>query len=347
MGSLPVIRTRITDEYGLNLPIVSAGMTFVATAPIVAAVSNAGAMGTLGALMVSPGDLRKLIRKVRELTRRPFAVDFVTEFVEDAHVQVCLEEEVPVAVFFWALPRSTQVERLRQGGTRVWVQVSSVTEARMAVDRGADAVVVRGSDAAHQGGGDTTALSLTPAVVDAVAPVPVVACGGIVDGRGVVAALALGAEAAWCGASFSASSEALAHEPCRTRVRAASVEETLRMTLFGPEWPDQPLAVVPGQIRSPQGVRGPRPATRHSCPGPASAVARAVQVPSRSGTPFALRTRTGGNAPHGEGTLAGGDAGDTLGASPAREILARMGLDAVTTVRHRLDTIFAAVSAAR
>ncbi len=95
-----MLRTRLTEDYGLDVPFIAAGMAFVAMPPLVAAVSNAGGMGTLGASLVSPDALRSLIQAVRSLTQRPFGVNFITQFATEAHIDVCLEEQVPVVSFF-------------------------------------------------------------------------------------------------------------------------------------------------------------------------------------------------------------------------------------------------------
>ncbi|OJH36343.1 NAD(P)H-dependent flavin oxidoreductase [Cystobacter ferrugineus] len=238
------MKTRLTQQYGLDVPIISAGMAFLAGPSLAAAVSNAGGLGTLGGAMLPPPALGAMVRATRELTARPFGVDLIGDFVEDAHIEVLAEERVAVVVFFWALPRRAHVERLRGAGTRVWIQVGSVAEAREAAALGADAIIAQGAEAGGHNRAEASTFALLPAVRAAVAPLPVIAAGGIVDGRGLLAALALGAEAVWCGTRFLASVEAQAHDEYKRRVLAAGVGDTVRTTLFGPEWPGQAMRVL-------------------------------------------------------------------------------------------------------
>jgi enoyl-[acyl-carrier protein] reductase II len=238
------MKTRITQQYGLDVPIISAGMAFLAGPALVAAVSRAGGLGTLGGAMLPPPALGALVRATRELTARPFGVDLIGDFVEDAHIEVLAEERVAVVVFFWTPPRRAHVERLHGAGTRVWIQVGSVAEAREAAALGADAIIAQGAEAGGHNRAEASTFALLPAVRAAVAPLPVIAAGGIVDGRGLVAALALGAEAVWCGTRFLASVEAQAHDEYKRRVLAAGVGDTVRTTLFGPEWPGQAMRVL-------------------------------------------------------------------------------------------------------
>ncbi|MET0400820.1 MAG: nitronate monooxygenase [Cystobacter sp.] len=242
-----MLKTRLARQYGLEVPIISAGMAFVAGPPLAAAVSNAGGLGMLGGAMLPPEALGGMVRATRELTARPFGVDLIGDFVEDAHIQVLVEERVAVVVFFWKAPRREHVERLRAAGSRVWSQVGSVAEAREAAALGVEALVVQGAEAGGHNRAEAGTFALLPAVKEAVAPLPVIAAGGIVDGRGLVAALALGAEAVWCGTRFLASTEAQAHDEYKRRVLAAGVGDTQRTTLFGPEWPGQAMRVLRNQ----------------------------------------------------------------------------------------------------
>jgi NAD(P)H-dependent flavin oxidoreductase YrpB (nitropropane dioxygenase family) len=150
----------------------------------------------LGGVMVPPEPLREMIRNVRRLTVRSFGVDLITDFVAPEHIDVCVAEQAPVVVFFWGFPQDLHLQRLRDAGIRLWMQVGSVGEARGAVERGFDAIVVQGKEAGGHNRSTAGTFSLVPAIVDTVAPVPVIAGGGISDGRGL-AALALGAEAVW------------------------------------------------------------------------------------------------------------------------------------------------------
>ena len=243
-----MLQTRLTEAYGLEVPFIGAGMGFVSTPPLVAAVSNAGGMGTLGAALVPPDRLRALIRMTRSMTAGPFGVNIITQFTEEAHLDVCIEERVPVVSFFWNDPPEAFIRRLQAAGVKVWMQVGSLQEAHEVVRCGVDAVIVEGTEAGGHNRSTGTVFSLVPAVVDAIAPVPVIAAGGIADGRGVVAALALGAEAVWVGTRLVASQEAYAHDEYKRRIVEAEASNTVRTTIFGPEWPHQSMRVIRNRV---------------------------------------------------------------------------------------------------
>lgn len=243
-----MLRTRLTEAYGLEVPFIGAGMAFVTTPALVAAVSNAGGMGTLAASLVPAEALRELIRGTRSMTTRPFGVNIITQFTEQAQLDVCIEERVPVVSFFWNDPPEAFIRSLHAAGVKVWMQVGSLREARAAVRCGVDAVIVQGQEAGGHNRSTATLLALVPAVVDAIAPVPVIAAGGIADGRGVVAALALGAEAVWVGTRLVASQEAYAHDEYKRRIVEAEASDTVRTTIFGPEWPHQSMRVMRNRV---------------------------------------------------------------------------------------------------
>ncbi|PSN20846.1 nitronate monooxygenase [filamentous cyanobacterium CCP5] len=239
-----MLTTQITQTYRLSTPIISAGMACVATPKLAAAVSNAGGMGTFSAAMVDPEGLRSLIGETRKLTRYPFGVDFITGMTQTEHIAVCVAEQVPVVIFFWALPSADWVAQLQNSGTRVWMEVGSVAEAQDAKAMGFDAIIVQGAEGGGHNRAEASTFNLLPAVCRAVAPMPVIAAGGIIDGKGLVAALALGAEAVWCGTRFLASEEAFAHPEYKARVLHAKLGDTTRTTLFGPEMPGQLMRVI-------------------------------------------------------------------------------------------------------
>src|SRR5262249_27890327 len=160
-------------------------------------VSNAGGLGILQAQLCPPPLFRQEIRRVRALTDRPFGVNLILHFPVEGQVAVCLEERVPVLSFFWGDP-TPYVERAHAAGVKVFHQVGSVAEAQRAA-AGIDVIVAEGVEAGGHIAGEVSTLALIPRVVDAVAPRPVVAAGGIADARGVVAVLALGAQAAMLG----------------------------------------------------------------------------------------------------------------------------------------------------
>ena len=233
-----MLKTRITEQYGLKVPFINAGMAFIATAPLVRAVCNAGGMGMLGIPAMPPDVLQAAIRDVKAVDPACFGVDIIARFSGIEHIEVCVTEKVPVVVFFWDDAPDEWLSRLRAAGIHIWFQVGSVEEAKAALRHGAQGLVVQGSEAGGHNRAAAATFSLLPAVIDAVPSVPVVAAGGIADGRTVAAALALGADAVWVGTRLLASFEAYAHPHYKDRVVAAGVEDTARHLIFGPEFPD-------------------------------------------------------------------------------------------------------------
>lgn len=243
-----MLETRFTREYGVELPIVSAGMAFVARAPLAAAVSLAGGFGTLGAAGMPPDLLEAEIAAIRAVTDRPFGVNLIPRFAGPEAVELCAAARVPVVTFFWDEPGAGWLDTLHAAGSRVWAQVGSVAEAVAAVDSGVDAVIVQGSEAGGHNRSSAATMTLLPSVVDAVAPALVLCAGGVADGRGLVAALALGADAAVLGTRFVASDEADAHPEYRRRIVAAGVEDTRRHWIFGFDFPDAQVRGLRNEI---------------------------------------------------------------------------------------------------
>lgn len=246
------MQTRITEQYGIEHPFIAAALGSASMPPLVAAVSNAGGMGTLapvGAPLTSPERLREQIADVRSLTSRPFGINFITPLASEEHITVCIEEQVPVVSFHWGEVPEGFIARLRESGVCAWMQVGSLEEARRAVAAGVDAVIVQGREAGGSNRSTAGVLTLIPAVVDAVSPVPVIGAGGIADGRGIVAALALGADAVWVGTRLLASQEANAAEEYKRRVIEATVADTAITTcFFGSERLRRPVRALRNRV---------------------------------------------------------------------------------------------------
>jgi NAD(P)H-dependent flavin oxidoreductase YrpB (nitropropane dioxygenase family) len=209
---------------------------------LAAAVSNAGGLGIISFGGYPPPALRERIRSLRALTSRPFGVNILLDgphlpIPEAAFVDACIEERVRLLSFFWGDPMP-YVEKAHRAGIPVCDQVGSVAAAKRARDAGVDFIVAQGVEAGGHIAGTVSTMVLTPSVVDAVRPAPVVAAGGIADGRGMAAALALGAEGVLVGTRLIASAEANAHELYKQKVLAASEEDTVWTTLFGNGWPN-------------------------------------------------------------------------------------------------------------
>lgn len=236
--------TCITRAFGLTTPIVNAGMAMIARPALAAAVCEAGGLGTIGADINPPGVLRDLVRQTKTLTKRPFGVDLIGDFVTDEHLAVLIEEQVALVIFFWTLPRREQVERLREAGIKIWMQIGRVAEADEAAALGSDALIVQGAEAGGHNRAEASTMTLFPRIRRRLPGLPLLAAGGIVDGATMAAALVLGADAVWCGSRFLASREAEAHEAYKERVLSADVGDTTILSIYGPEWPGQAMRAI-------------------------------------------------------------------------------------------------------
>jgi len=290
----PVLRTSLCDMLGIEYPVILAGMGpvaggisgSVATAPLVAAVSNAGGLGVIGGAGFGAERLRQEINDVRARTNRPFGVDLLLPSnymggaaggeippdprtlvpaetraglrkiaedlgiaweeapmdprigqaarrsggMSDEQMEVVIEEKVPVFASGLGSP-GPWMDRLKANGTKVLCLVGNVKNAKRVAASGADIVVAQGTEAGGHTGRVAT-LALVPQVVDAVAPTPVVAAGGIADGRGIAASLALGAIGVWCGTAFLVADEANQPDMQKQRVLAAGDEDTKVTRLY-------------------------------------------------------------------------------------------------------------------
>ncbi len=257
------LHTPLCDLFGIEYPIFAAGMGGVTMAPLAGAISAAGGMGVLGATFCTPDELRDEIAAVRKITDRPFGVDLlipgdippdlsareIPQFPEHlrdllpevagltgkppppltlelarAQLEVTLDAKVPMLVSALGTP-AWLVDECHRAGTKVMSIVGSVRQARRLAKLGVDAVIAQGSEAGGHVGTITTVV-LVPGVVDVV-NVPVLAAGGIVDGRGIAAAFMLGAQGAWIGTRFIATVEATAHPNHKQRIVDADEDGTV------------------------------------------------------------------------------------------------------------------------
>lgn len=223
-----MLQTPLCPLLGISVPIIQGplGGPWLPSVPLAAAVSGAGALGSLPTALRTPEQVRDDIAGLRALTDRPFAVNHTMKpFVEEVFAEILLA--APPVVSFALGCRGELIARVHDVGSLFVQQVHSPAQAVEAVEAGADVIVAQGGEAGGFGGACST-MVLVPQVVDAVAPVPVVAAGGIVDGRGVAAALALGAQGANLGTRFIASEEAQVSDGYKAAVLAATSEQTVR-----------------------------------------------------------------------------------------------------------------------
>jgi len=233
------VRTSLCELVGIEVPVVLAPMGGAVTPTLAAAVSNAGALGMLPLTWTSPDEIVEVVEETRRRTERPFGVNLGLAWDQRERLASALAAGVRVVSFFWG-DASGLIGESRDAGAVVFVTVGSADEGRAAAAAGADVIVAQGWEAGGHVWGTVSTLALVPRVVDAVAPVPVVAAGGIADGRGLAAVLALGAAGAWVGTRFLAASEAAIHPDYRRRILAAGEADTFYGTLFDRGWPDAP-----------------------------------------------------------------------------------------------------------
>ncbi|CAL5203124.1 unnamed protein product [Lathyrus oleraceus] len=213
---------------------------------LVAAVANAGALGLLRAPdWESPDYLRELIRKTRTLTDKPFGIGVVLAFPHEENLKVILDEKVAVLQTYWGDCTPELVAKVHSVGVKIVPQVGSIESAKLAIDAGVDGIILQGREAGGHVIGQDSLISLVPRVVDLVGDrdIPVIAAGGIVDGRGYVAALALGAQGVCLGTRFLATEESYAHPIYKRKL--VELDETEYTDVFGrARWPDAPHRVL-------------------------------------------------------------------------------------------------------
>jgi NAD(P)H-dependent flavin oxidoreductase YrpB (nitropropane dioxygenase family) len=224
-----MIHTRICDLLGIVHPIVLGGMGTATTAPLVAAVSNAGGFGTLGTSAFNASTLSTEIVAIRESTDKPFGVNHLLFQIQEDMFTVTLRARPEVVAFAWARKDqdlSNYFQRAHDAGCEVMYMAGEVPEGIRAAEAGADIIVAQGTE----GGGHVVwmaSLPLVPMMVNAVAPLPVLSAGGIADGRGLAAALALGADGVLLGTRFMATPEAPIHPKFKQAIVKSDGHDTV------------------------------------------------------------------------------------------------------------------------
>src|SRR6266404_6312531 len=346
---MPVaLRTPFCDELGIEVPILSAGMGSVAGPELVAAVSEAGGFGVLGASGASPEGVRERIRRTRALTERPFGVNVIIdetgwatsdddrELVR-AEIATAFDEQVGAVVLFWGDP-APFVDLAHGKGVKLLVQVGSLAEAEGAAAAGVDAIIVQGVEAGGHVRGTSSIWELLPAVVAAVSPLPVLASGGIGDGAGVARAIRLGAQGVSLGTRFVATKESAAHPEYKRRIVESVAKDTVYTeNLYDIGWPGAPTRTLRNKTFAEWDAAGrPRPGER---PGEGTSVG-ALRMPS--GETFELPRYAGAGSPlvGFEGDLdypamwAGESVEVVRDVRPAGEIVRRLAEDALLAGAH-------------
>jgi NAD(P)H-dependent flavin oxidoreductase YrpB (nitropropane dioxygenase family) len=323
-----MIHTPVCDLLGIRHPIVLGGMAGGHTsAPLVAAVSNAGGLGTFGLGRTAPEQVPQEIAAIRERTDAPFGVNFLLFITRDEAFQAALDARPPLIAFAWARPDqdlAAYFSRAHDGGSKAMYMAGTVPEALRARAAGADVIVAQGTEGGGHIGWMAT-VSLLPMVVDAVAPTPVLAAGGIADGRGLAAALALGAQGVLLGTRFLATQESPLHPNFKQAILASDGHDTVITDL-----PDVALASY--------------------WPGAMVRVRRNDLIARWAGREWEMRARqpevaAGIQRARQEGDVAnamlmyGQDAGLIRDLPPTAELVARIVHDAETLLRERLPAL--------
>ena len=255
-----MLKTRITELFGIEYPILSAGMGGIALAELAAAVSEAGGLGTVALAGFTPEAMQTEIATARGLTDKPLLVNLLVPFLRPGIVEMVIKEPINGITFFWGEP-AEYIPQVKKSGLKVVWQCGSVKEAVAAKGAGADAIMMQGFEAGGHVRGTITTLALIPAARDAVGPdLPIIAAGGFADGRGLAAALALGADAAVFGTRFLASNEAAANRIYQNRILSAQAEDTIHTELYDVGWPNAAHRVLRTKVID-EWERAGKPAT--------------------------------------------------------------------------------------
>jgi nitronate monooxygenase len=330
------LHTALCELLDIQFPILQAPIGGLSTPALVAAVSNAGGLGLLSATWRAPDTLRKLLHETRSLTSRPFGVNLVLAFDIEERLDICLDEGVRIVSFFWGDP-ARYISRVHSVGGLVLHTVGSASQAKSAVDVGADIVVAQGVEAGGHVCGHVGTMALIPCVVDAVPSTPVVAAGGIADGRGIAAVLCLGAAGAMLGTRFVMSREANAHPDYQAAITAASETGTAYLeNLFDRGWRNAPHRALKNStyrtwIDAGKPNRGSRPAEDEVV----ATLAGGSQVPRYSSDAPTRQVSKG--LAEAMALYAGQGAGLIGDVRPAGEIVSELAAEAEAVLEDRLD----------
>ena len=225
-----MLKTPLCDLFGIEVPIILAPMGTCTSAELAAAMSNEGGLGGIGTLFRTTAAIKRDIDTVKKLTNRHFAINHIPQTLDPEAFRYTLEAQPRVISFTLADPGDL-VRQAHDVGSLAMLQVTTVAQAVRGAELGVDVIIAQGSES---GGycGDVSTMALVPQVVDAISPIPVVASGGIFDGRGIAAAIMLGAAGVNLGTRFIASKEAPAPERWKQAIAAAKSEDAIKVEVL-------------------------------------------------------------------------------------------------------------------
>ena len=238
-----MLKTKFCELLGVEYPIVCAGMGNIALANLAAAVSEAGGLGTIAMPGMSPDAMAAEISAARKITAKPIVVNQLIPFLRPGIFEMLSKQPISAVTLFWGDP-AEHIPACKTLGLKVIWQCGSALEAAAAKRAGADAIIAQGFEAGGHVRGAVTTFALIPEVRDAIGDLPMLAAGGISDGRGLAAALALGADGAVFGTRFLASRESSAHRDYKQAVLDAQASDTVHTKLFDIGWPDAAHRVI-------------------------------------------------------------------------------------------------------
>ncbi|MEM6581649.1 MAG: nitronate monooxygenase [Pseudomonadota bacterium] len=234
MSSGASLSTRFTEAYKVRHPFACAGLAFAGMTPNLAlAVNAAGGVGAVGMGMFPADYIVSVVETMRAASDNPFNINFITIFTDESHIDACERCKPPVVSFHWGHPPKAWIERLQRAGIHVWEQVGSLEAARLAVEDNIDLLVLQGTEAGGHNLGTLPLSVLVPEVAQELSDTLILAAGGIADGRGVAAALALGADGVWVGTRMAATEESDIADAYKQRLTAAVGADTALSSIFG------------------------------------------------------------------------------------------------------------------
>ncbi len=243
------MRTPLCDLLGIEAPIVQAPIGGASVAALAAAVSEAGGLGTIALSWTKPESIAAIVVDVRGRTSKPIHANILQEWPPEERLEAVLEAGVRIVSLAWGDP-GPYVERVHEAGALLIGTAGTAEEAKRFAAAGVDVICAQGWESGGHVWGEVSTMALVPAVVDAVAPVPVIAAGGIVDGRGIAAAFALGAQGVWLGTRFLLAEEAPLHEEYRERLLQARGEDAVYAAeLFDVGWERAPHRALRNSTR--------------------------------------------------------------------------------------------------